>query len=424
MPSHPKTVNIEGFKGINNVLPPERTPVEYLKEALNVDIDKSGGVHKRLGYTKVIEGVFHSLWDDEQDAYVVKDGDLVKLNTDYSTTTLLASVGTDKISYAQADGKIYFSSISVKGVIENGSVRDWGIERMNPLPVVSTGSGLLTAGTYQIACTYVASDGRESGVGRAQVVEVSNNSSIILSSIPTSPESQVDRVRIYCTTPNGEILYFAKSIANGTSTVTIADTRDFITPLKSFGYNTPPQGHIVRYSHGRILVADDNVLWFSEPYSYEWFNYQTNFIQFESRIRAVMPVEGGVWVAADKLYYFAGKNIATASSEMKEPIKVVEGSDVRIPGAYIFIENTPIGYKWLFTADKGIYVAFNDGMCLNMTAQNVELPLTAEGTGAFIQKDGINRYLSLLKNPLDSENTRVGDVVTATIIRNGVAVTE
>lgn len=91
-------------------------------------------------------------------------------------------------------------------------------------------------------------------------------------------------------------------------------------------------------------------------------------------------------------------------------------------GAYIFIENTPIGYKWLVTTDRGIFVCFNDGIALNMTEKNVAFPEADEGTAMFVQEEGINRYVSLLKEKRDSENATVGDQVTAVIIRNGVVI--
>ena len=73
----------------------------------------------------------------------------------------------------------------------------------------------------------------------------------------------------------------------------------------------------------------------------EWWKPHSNFMIFEERIRAVMPTEGGMWVAADQLYYLSGRTPANMNKKAVEPVKVVEGSDVKIIGAYIFIENTP-----------------------------------------------------------------------------------
>jgi len=185
-----------------------------------------------------------------------------------------------------------------------------------------------------------------------------------------------------------------------------------------------PRGHIVRYAHSRMFVASDNILWFSSPFSYNWFDIHEDYLYFPERIRAVMPTEGGMWIAADKLYYLAGRDPSKAQLSEKENVKAVEGSDVKIVGAYVFIQNTPIGYKWLITTDKGIYVCYNDGITLNMTEKNVTFPPADIGTATFVQEGGINRYVSLIKPKGDNNNMAVGDQVTATIIRNGVVLEE
>lgn len=422
MPKHPKTVELTEFKGLNNVLSPERTPADYLKEATDVDIDKTGGIRKRKGYSLQVAGSFHSLWADGGDCFAVKDGDLVRIRSDYSTSTLVSNVGDGKICFEKYDGAVYYTSAGYKGIIEGDDVVPFGIDSPNPRPTLSSGAGVLTKGTYQVALTYVTGDGRESGAGLGQVVEVPANTGIDISNIPSSPDSRVVTTRIYCSTPNGEVLYLVEEIPHGTTSWSIADVHAATTPLKSFNVYPAPTGHIIRESHGYMFIAQDNILWYSEPFAPEWWKPHANFMVFEDRIRAVMPTEGGMWVAADALYYLSGRTPSEMKKKEVEPVTAVEGSDVKIVGAYIFIENTPIGYKWLVTTDKGIFVCFNDGIALNMTEKNVAFPEADEGTAMFVQEDGINRYMSLLKEKRDSENTAVGDQVTATIIRNGVVI--
>ena len=153
-----------------------------------------------------------------------------------------------------------------------------------------------------------------------------------------------------------------------------------------------------------------------------WWGSESYF-QFPERITAVMPTAGGLWVSSDRLYYLAGKNPESMSLEEKEPVQIVEGTDIKITGAYVFLENTPIGYKWLCTTDKGMYIAFNDGVVLNVTEQNVTFPKASEGASLFYQKEGINKYISLLKDPDSSkQNLSVGDQATAEVVRNGVII--
>jgi hypothetical protein len=422
MPQHPKTISIESTKGLNNVLTPERTASDYLKEAMNVDIDKSGGIKKRKGYTSVVSGNVTALWANGGDCIAVIDGDMVRVLSDYNTIGLVAGVGTGKFAFEKIGSVIYYVSDTSTGIIEQNTVRDFGINRINPRPLLSTGLGNLTAGLYQVALTYVASDGRESGAGVAQSIEINNNGAIVINNIIASIDTTVDTIRVYCSTPNGEVLYLVDEIVNGTTSHTIGDVYGATNPLQSFNIYPAPNGHIIRQAHGRLWIASNNLLWYSDPLSYEWFSLTSNYFDFEDRITAIMPTESGIWVAAEKLYYLSGKDPVSIKRMEREPVQVIEGTDVKIPGAYLFIENTPIGFKWLVTTTEGIYVCYDDGITLNLSSKNVSIPLANEGTGTFIQEDGINRYLSILQEKKDSDNTAVGDLVTSTVIRNGIVI--
>jgi len=420
MPAHQKTVPLSGFSGLNNVSRPERTDPKYLKEALNIDIDKTGGIQKRLGYSLLESGSFHSLWSEGVNSFAVKDDNLVRINPDL-TTTLLKSGIYSKLSFDERDGLVYFTGETANGVIDGNSVIPWGIEEPNPKPTLSVTGGGLSAGVYQVAMTYIRSNGLESGSSVAQQLLVGDMAGIALTNLPVSSDPEVVNIRIYVSTADGEVLYLYRDLPNGTTSTIITSVSSAMMPLPSFNRHVAPKGSIVKIYHQRAFVADSNILWYSDPFSYNWFDYHKSYFVFPAPIRALMPVEGGLWVAADKLYYLIGKDAESMRMEMKEPVEVVPNTSVRIPGAYIFIENTPIGYKWLTTTDKGIYILFNDGIALNMTEKNVTFPEADSGAAVFVQQDGINRYLSILDKKKESDNTAVGDLATGVIIRNGIA---
>ena len=130
MPKHPKTVAFEGWSGINNVLRPDRTDPKYLKEALNVDFDKSGGIQKRLGYESISSGDYHSLWSDGVDCFAVKDDDLVRINPDLTETVLKSGINST-LSFDKIDGRVYYTGPGETGVILENLVSNWGIEEPN-----------------------------------------------------------------------------------------------------------------------------------------------------------------------------------------------------------------------------------------------------------------------------------------------------
>lgn len=427
MPRFPKTVEMTEFAGLNNTLPPERTPPQYLKEATNIDIDKSGGIHKRPGYQLKASGSFHSLWGEGGNFLVVKDSNLSRINPDYTFTTLSSYIHNERISYTSVDfsSDVFFVSQDMQGHIVEDTVYPLGYQSpQRPALTEVTGSGNLTTGVYQVALTYVSSTGEESGARLAVQIEISNGSRINVTNIKASTETDIDSIRVYCSTPNGETLYLVGETSNSNGSFTIGDVHTVgVTPLKSFNMYPAPKGDIIRYYRGRLFIADGKTLWYSSPYSFNWWNLQSDFFSFESEITEVMPVKDGIWVGTEYgLTYLAGKIPEKMNFDYQEPVSVVRNTGQRVSGAYIFFDNTPIGYKWLVTTDKGIFVCFNDGIALNTTERNVVFPRAERGVSTFIQQDGINRYLTLLEEKRPSNNAAASDIVTATVIRNGIVI--
>lgn len=422
MSQHPNTVSLKNFKGIDNVLKPEATNPSFLKKAENVDIDKAGALNKRKGYTKVASGNFSSIWAStaELGCYAVKDGNLVEVNSDYTFTTVLSNVGNFPISMDEIDDLIYFSSPVVNGIIDNGIYRSWGIPKNMLQPTLSITSGNLSSGTYQVSFTYVNKYGIEGGTVNSSYITVSNNSGIS-TFIPMPSDPDILYARVYCSTPDGTIQYYS-GIGTLGSNYTISSVSSFSNPLRTQGLDNAPLGHIVKYYRGRMYIAADNILWYSEPFQYQHFNLASNYFEFPERIREVMPVEDGIWIGSDRLYYLSGDNPDEFKRSTKEYVKVVEGTGTRISGAYIHMDNVPIGYKWLVTTDLGIWILFNQGMLINLTAQNLSLEQADSGTSIFLQENGTNQYLSILNTNENPNNAIMGDLVEATIVRNGLTI--
>ena len=428
MARFPKTLELTTFTGLNNVLSPERTPSSFLKVAENIDIDKSGGIHKRPGYTLKLAGNFHSLWGEGYNFFAVKDGNLVRIHEDFSTEVLISYTSKERISYSSVDGSsdVYFTSKAMSGIITGNSVVPFGYTSPNPPTITEvTGSTRLSAGTYQVSLTYVDSNNVESGSAIGQMIGIQEGSAIVLNNIQPSDSHEIIGVRIYCSTPNGEVQYLLGQIPVNTTTYTITSVHsEGVTPLKSFNMYPAPNGEIVRYFKGRMWIADGNLLWYSSPFSLGWFNVAHDFFQFEQDITELMPIEEGIFVGTKRgLYLLVGTDPSKMKLVLKEPVEVVRNTAEKVSGAYITIENAPTGYRWLVTTDKGIFVCSNSGTVLNKTVENISLPKADKGVSTFIQQDGINRYLTLLEEKKPSNNAATSDIVTAVVIRNGVALT-
>lgn len=422
MPRHPKVVTYKTFKGLNNVVDPQSTSPFYLKKALNIDIDKTGGIAKRKGYVKKDTANYTSLWSSSNGlgCYGVRDGSLVRIYNDYTYDVLKSGIDNSLVSFEEVDDVIYLTSNSFNGIISNGLFRSWGIEKNNLSPALTSSAGLLPSGTYQVSYTFVYSDGRESGTKSASIITVLDNSKITIS-IPLHSDPNIIYARIYCSTTSGSVLFYSGIGVLG-STYTINSTSNLVSPLRFFNLDKAPLGSIVKYYKGRVYIASGNLLWYSEPFQYEYFKLDSNYIEFPEDIREVMPVEDGIWVGADRLYYLSGDEPSTFKRSIKEPIKVVSGTSILIPGSYTPIDNLSGGYKWMVSSNLGIFMLHSQGIASNLSLPNVELESADSGASVFLQTNGMNQYLSILKTNQNPNNSVMGDLIESSIVRNGIII--
>lgn len=424
MPTHPKTVLLNSFQGINNVSLPERTNPKYMKEANNVDLTKDGSFRLRKGFTQVLSGNYRSIWSNNSALYAMKGGDLVSISTAMDETVVHTGLDSElDVAYVKANNIVYFSNGEYSGAIENGAGRQWGINPPAMSPTTAVTSGILDEGRYQVVVTYSDADGRESGARLAASISVNANQGILLTGLLPSINNEVTTTNIYCTQANGEVFYLVASIPDTDTTFAINDVSHAVVTLKTQHMSAPPAATMLEYYNGRVYGAYENLLWWTEAMSYEHVSMSHNFVQYPSDIKGIMAVDDGIWVAADKLYYLAGKDGPDMRNIEKEDCVMVKGSGVKISGSYIFLENTPLGQKWLITTDRGIFVLMSSGVVLNLTEKNVAFPEAEQAAAAFIQQDGVNKYVSLLKNPnSDVQNVAVGDLAVGEIVRNGVVI--
>lgn len=124
-PQLPDSVVLGQFAGLKNTVAPERLTAQELEKALNVDIDDSGQVRRRRGYTLAAAGSYHSLYAALGRVYGVKNSQLGLINPDYSFTAIVAA--SDRpISYTTVAETIYFSSATHAGTITENVYAPWG----------------------------------------------------------------------------------------------------------------------------------------------------------------------------------------------------------------------------------------------------------------------------------------------------------
>lgn len=399
----PDVVTYEKFKGLRSDVTPERFDPEDLAVGLNIDIDKTGRISRRDGYTLALGGRAHSLWADELQEFClfVAGTSLMRLSPTFTAQSLAALTSPERMSFARVSERIYFTNGIDTGVIERDArVRSWGLP-VPPLPVPTLTVGQMPAGLYQFALTQLRDDGQESGAARAGTIEVPDGAGLDFALPPAAPEA-VARV-LYLSTPNGEVLYVAAQLdAQASSYRYTGDTLELNLPLTTQFLQAAPAGQLIAYYRGRMYVAVGDVLYPSSAFGYELFDVR-EYVPLDGRITMLAPMTdreqaergmaSGFFLGTDRS---CGVLIGNAPGDFQYVPKADYGA---IPGALAYVDGALFGDDslgarplpvWLTT--QGLCVGMPDMAIRNLTRSHYTF--AAAGLGAALFMPGPNRFIA------------------------------
>lgn len=211
--------------------------------------------------------------------------------------------------------------------------------------------------------------------------------------------SNVGDARMYYVEVNDETFY-ANGItngvySNGTSQAWAAS--EYIGPTTQRVLNAPPVGTHLAYHAGRILIAQDNVVWMTRPFDFYHVDALRGFVMFPSKVLMIRSVMDGFWVGTRRhVHWVSGTNPDEFSQQVKASYAVVEGTDVEVEAELVDGASEPLstqqGPAAIVTTTKGICYLGQGGRLVNLTRDRLDLPTTITGSAVF--KDG--EYISCL----------------------------
>ncbi|TVM31161.1 hypothetical protein DQK91_18805 [Oceanidesulfovibrio marinus] len=153
-----------------------------------------------------------------------------------------------------------------------------------------------------------------------------------------------------------------------------------------------PAGHLIAYYCGRLFVADEEALWWTEPHDYIRAVLAENYAPMTTRPRMIAPVNDGIYVSTSRETWF----LAGATPEAFQFIKVanypaIEGTETRVEGR-IGGGETRLDVA-LWATSKGICMGGPGGNVLNLTEQQLDLPDAMRGVGCIIN----DQYVALIE---------------------------
>ena len=165
---------------------------------------------------------------------------------------------------------------------------------------------------------------------------------------------------------------------------------DYTMPPKTYYpdqtrvYNDPPIGHIVRSYAGRVWIAVNNTLMYSEPFGPNLFRLSVNYIPFSARITMIAPVRNGLVVSTtSKIYFMLGNNPKDMTQTVLAHYPVIEGTDVEVDGIVIAAGKISPLPMQMFTTTNGICIVTTEGQLHNLTYQTLEYPKANRGCAVY-----------------------------------------
>jgi hypothetical protein len=158
-------------------------------------------------------------------------------------------------------------------------------------------------------------------------------------------------------------------------------TTDYVGPVTQRVITGPFAGDHLAFRDGRMYISTDTVVWYSEYQAINWFDMHRNNIQFNTRIRMVKPVSGGLFISSSRaIYFFSGETAPQFGKRQVTSYPALEWSD-----AIDYVDGTDIsnleisGLCALWTTREGAMLGTPEGGIINLNKKKVVYPHGTKG---------------------------------------------
>jgi hypothetical protein len=173
----------------------------------------------------------------------------------------------------------------------------------------------------------------------------------------------------------------------------------FVEPSIDHLYAPLPGQHI-EYYNGRLYVARNETIWYSNVNDHGAVDRRRNFIPFENEITMMRAVDNGIWITVgdthrQTTYFMGGATREEFSLRRFAGYGCIEGSDVKIKDGSKVGKGLS-GTVIMWTTDNGICIGGNGGQFINITDGKYKTPDKRFGAGLFRDENGLAQYITTL----------------------------
>lgn len=201
----------------------------------------------------------------------------------------------------------------------------------------------------------------------------------------------------------GDRVYFANNKEKGyieEEEVFPWEKGEYVGPDTTKVLYDPPVGHLLEVYNGSMYIAQERVLWYSEPFNYCAFELGKGYLLFSSRLTMLRAVKDGLFVSTEEATFFLSGVVPRELIQRKvADYSAIEGTDVLVEGSKIGRDELDKGILnervAIWTSQEGICIGGPRGFFKNLTERKLTYSSAKEGAGLCID----DRYVSVLKAP-------------------------
>lgn len=374
--------------GVNNRLPDFALSTDkgrWLREAENVDIDNAGRVRRRQA-AALLQAVSdpHSLYTTTDGTrYAVIGGSMYAVTLPTYTQTLFKVLSNnDPVSYVEYAGSLYYSNGTDSGRIESGLWFPWALPTPSN-PAVAPIFGTLYAGWYQVSVSYYNNvTSEEGGVSPSSSYELTADGGLRVT-LP-SATSGATHINIYVSTVNGAIPMLVATMATGTATYDVTAPGSVGREANQRHESPIPAGVLFMHNN-RLCTYSGNTIYIGLPARPGYYVPTDPRLEFPSAVTNAISGQSGIYVTADKTYWFEGADVMDAQ-------RVVDVLPYGASAETAF----SVPYKPLvgWFGAKGFVLADTTGQVTVQMMDNIDLTSPASGVSGVFSSNGYYRVVS------------------------------
>lgn len=390
----------------------------YLREAVNVDLTRLGHPLRRKGYTQITSGYTHSLWGDPAIDYglCVHEGWLCKVLATGDVTQLREVHAYARVSYAVVNQQVFWSNgLEMGRVDEHGSLH-WSLPEP-PAPVLTAvAGGSLADGEYKVATVYVDEFDEEFGASDVAVKRVEATQQLQVFVPGGWPEDAV-AVRVFVSQPNSEILYEVSTV-QGPGNVNIHPSMlGKGRELETQDLKQPKPGRIVRYFNGRVYIAHNDTVLFTEALRYGLTRPAQGIYMFPSNVVLLEPVADGVFVGTKEgVVFINGTDPYDVVQQNVLSHEPVPNAVTRVPGEFMEAGDSTVPVWW--SADGAMVAGLPGGKITQLSKDRLAVPGFSTGALLYREQRGMAQVVSALSRGSEQSGMSATDSVVTEVRRN------